>query len=112
MDDLFVVKFLAGLSKLTKISPPKKCSLKVLDKLNCWQQNYQKKKTILGNKSFKGNTAAFCITLLYGETTNTGLIVRLCPNPMDFAVTKNQQQSHHSQVSTFENLLIFLTEEA
>ena len=24
MDDLFIVKFLAGLSKLTKISPPKK----------------------------------------------------------------------------------------
>ena len=35
MDDLSIVKFPAGLSKLTKISPPKKCSLKVLDKLYC-----------------------------------------------------------------------------
>ena len=80
MDDLFIVKFLAGLSKLTKISPLKKCCLKVLDRLNCWQQNYQKEKTILGNESFKWNAAAFCITLLYGETTNTGLMVSFCPN--------------------------------
>ena len=36
MDDLFIVKFLAGLSKLTKISPSQKCSFmekpQILDK--------------------------------------------------------------------------------